>query len=427
MDFNLGLVLSAILLLILASHVGGHLARKLRQPSVIGEILGGLCLGPTLFGFFAPESQAAIFTANPSVATCLSLLYNFGLLLLMFLSGLEIERIGEDRAQLKSASIMAVTGTLIPMGIALLALPWIPLDAYMGPAQSRTALVLVFATAMAVTSLPVISKIFLDLGVMNTRFAKVVLSSSLLDDFLHYVLLAVALNAAGDAGSRPDWLNRFFEGKSLVTVTVVECGIHFAFVVSCMTWLQHFYRLFKPVLGFLKQTSPVALLLVILVSVSLFGLAFGVPPVLSAFAAGLLATRITEFSAEDRRNLAAFSSSFFIQIFFAMVGLKLNLIRDFDPIFFVVFLLAATGIKMLSVWVGARLSGVRNKTAVDLAVTMNARGGPGIVLASAALEGGIVNAKLYVSLVLLALVTSGLAGAWLESSLQKGRLNPNEI
>jgi Kef-type K+ transport system membrane component KefB len=112
--------------------------------------------------------------------------------------------------------------------------------------------------------------------------------------------------------------------------------------------------------------------------------------------------------------IKSFSLAFFIPLYFALIGFGLDLIHGFSPVFFLVFLVAACGIKALSVYAGARVAGETNGSSWNLAVAMNARGGPGIVVASTAFTAGIIAQPFYAVLVLLAIVTSLLAGAWLE-------------
>jgi Kef-type K+ transport system membrane component KefB len=109
-----------------------------------------------------------------------------------------------------------------------------------------------------------------------------------------------------------------------------------------------------------------------------------------------------------------FSLAFFIPIYFAGVGMQLDLINDFDIVFFVLFFLLATVVKAFSVWAGARVVGESNSTAVNLAVALNARGGPGIVLATVTLSAGVINGTFFTAIVVLSIVTSLLAGVWLD-------------
>ena len=112
--------------------------------------------------------------------------------------------------------------------------------------------------------------------------------------------------------------------------------------------------------------------------------------------------------------LTSFALAFFIPIYFAMIGLGLDLVHGFSVVFFAGFLFAACAIKAVSVFAGARLAGETSRLSLNLAVAMNARGGPGIVVASTAFAAGIISQPFYAVLVLLAIVTSLAAGAWLD-------------
>jgi Kef-type K+ transport system membrane component KefB len=136
--------------------------------------------------------------------------------------------------------------------------------------------------------------------------------------------------------------------------------------------------------------------------------------------AGIVTSKAAEEPERPRRAIAAFSFGFFIPIYFAIVGLKLDLVRSFPLRFFVPLLLFACTVKALSIYAGARLAGEPRASALNLAVAMNARGGPGIVLASLAYEARIVNESFYAILVMLSLATSLLAGSWLEAVVRRG-------
>ena len=114
------------------------------------------------------------------------------------------------------------------------------------------------------------------------------------------------------------------------------------------------------------------------------------------------------------------SFAFFIPVYFAIVGLKLDLVKAFSWQLLVLFLVGTCIVKILSVSLAGRLAGFRGLDLVNLALTTNARGGPGIVLASVAFDAGIINAKFYTALVLVAVITSQFAGAWLEYVLHRG-------
>jgi Kef-type K+ transport system membrane component KefB len=147
----------------------------------------------------------------------------------------------------------------------------------------------------------------------------------------------------------------------------------------------------------------------------------GVIPLFGAFLAGIaIGSSGRDGAAEARETIRAFSLAFFVPVYFAIVGLRLDLLHEFSPLFFGLFFAVACAAKAASVWAGARLAGESDRGAFNLAVALNARGGPGIVLASVAFDAAIISQQFYAVLVLLAILTSLLAGAWLEREVRGG-------
>jgi Kef-type K+ transport system membrane component KefB len=146
-----------------------------------------------------------------------------------------------------------------------------------------------------------------------------------------------------------------------------------------------------------------------------------VSPIFGAMLAGILAGDLHGDAEHVRQTIQGFAYAVFIPVYFAVVGLRLDLAHHFEPLFFIFFLAFACLVKTASAYAGARLAGEGRAGARNLAVALNARGGPGIVLASVAFDAGIIDLAFYTTLVMLALVTSVLAGSWLEATLRRGR------
>ncbi len=411
-------LLVALGLVLAAAHGVGYLFRKLRQPQVIGEIIGGLLLGPTVLGALAPPLQHRLFEGTPSTWFVLGAMYQFGLLLLMFCSGLEM-RSTFQTAERKTVAIITVCGVAVPLLLVVALRNYVSLDAHLGAARNETALLVVLAIAVAVTSIPVISRIFFDLGIIETAFARIVLSIAVIEDVLLYVLLAMALSlVAGGQESNfglPAMLG--LEGASPAALGYHVSATVAFFVVAALA---------APALGrprswrWVREINPVTLQLVLLLGITGVALFLGIAPMLGAFVAGIAAHRATQKAARSRATIKNFSFAFFVPIYFAIVGLRLDLVRYFDPLFFVVFFVFACAVKLACTYLGGRLAGESNWGAWNLAVALNARGGPGIVLASVAFDAKIINEGLYASLVMLAILTSSLAGAWLEAVVRRG-------
>lgn len=392
--------LAALLVLLVASQLLGGLFQRLRQPRVIGEILGGLLCGPTVLGAISPHAHRALFNNSLPQQRSLTFVFWLGLLLLMFCSGLEAQNVS-SRSEWRTALWLTGTGTVLPLAFGWAVAANMDFGAFFGPRASATSFGLILAMAIAVTSIPVISKILFDLGLIRTGFARVVLTTAMIEDLLLWVLLSITLGITGRGHVTPLLLARG------VLVTVAFCAF-------CLL-LGH--RIFDGITGarwnpFSSSAEGMPVVFVFLVAVVVAHV-LGVNPIFGAFLAGRIVGTSERIAPATRQQIVGFSFAMFIPIYFASVGLKLDLRHSFSPKAFLLILAFACAVKAGAAFVGATLSGQRVAQSVHLAVAMNARGGPGIVLATVAVDAKLINADFYAILVMLSLATSQLAGWWL--------------
>jgi len=189
-------------------------------------------------------------------------------------------------------------------------------------------------------------------------------------------------------------------------------------------------RINKSRFNVLARQSPVAYAIAVLLAYCVVAGALDVSVVFAAFLAGFAVVhKKRRLFSEALDAIAKVSFAFFIPVYFAIVGLKLDLVRGFSWRMLGIFLLGSCAIKVMSVSLAGRCAGFRGLDLLNLAITTNARGGPGIVLASVAFDAGIISPQFYTTLVLAAVVTSQLAGAWLDWILGSGRslLSPGDV
>jgi Kef-type K+ transport system membrane component KefB len=409
-------------LLVIAAHAVGHLLVLLRQPRVIGEIMGGLLLGPTVLGVVLPSWHDALFPETGASAAVLGWSYQLGLLLLMFCSGAEMRtafRAGEGRV----VGLVAVMGVTVPFVAALALFVTIEPTGLTGPAANETAVTLVFALAVAVTSIPVISRIMVDLGIIDTSFARVVLGVAVLEDLAVYVVLALALGMASAPADPVFGLPAVLglEPGSVGSMTFHAAATGAFLMVMALGGASLFRWLGTSRWNLVASSSPIAFHLVFLFGGVLVSLWLGITPIFGAFMAGIATSSATDTaSVQARESIKAFSFAYFVPVYFAIVGAQLDLLHSFQPWFFCWFVVFACVVKTTSAYAGARLAGEPRTSSRYIALATNARGGPGIVLASVAFGAGIVSEQFYTSLVLLAIVTSVVAGSWLGRVVRSG-------
>lgn len=415
-DVDLARLLVALAVLLTVAHGCGGLFARFGQPPAIGEILGGILLGPTLLATVAPGVQHWIFPRDGMTAAALGAIYQLGLLLLMFAAGAEMRRLLQRNA-VRTVALIAGFGMILPFAAGLGLVAALGVKHFIGPAGNHAALILVFGMATAVTSIPVISRIMHDLNLLPTRFARIVLSAAVIEDIVLYVVLAVAIGLVQTGKGASFGIPAAIHIHTIAQNSVYHTIAAVIFLVLALGFGGSAYKVLCGLrVNVLAQRSPVAFQLLWMLALSAAALAAGLVPLYGAFVAGIAVAVADDSLAvrQDRNALSGVSFGFFVPVYFALIGLQLDLIHHFDPMFFVGFLVFACIAKAASVYLGARLSREDRFTSWSLAVAMNARGGPGIVLASTTYAAGIINQAFFVSLVMLSVMTSLLAGSWLE-------------
>jgi Kef-type K+ transport system membrane component KefB len=268
-------------------------------------------------------------------------------------------------------------------------------------------LTLVLAIAVAVTSIPVISKILHDLNILHTRFARLVLGVAVLEDIGLWAVLALA-TALSKSGAVP---------QAEIIRHVLAAIVFFA--VGLFVAPPILRRLNRARWNVLARTSPIGYTMAVLLGYVGLAATLDVSLVFAAFLAGFAIVYDKEFTGEAIEAISKFSFAVFIPVYFAVVGYRLDLAHGFPFLLLAVFLFASCALKLVAAGSGARLAGFNWFGSLNLAAALNARGGPGIVLASVAFDAGIINVRFYTVLVVAAVLTSQAAGAWLDYLLKK--------
>ncbi len=391
--------LIALSLLLLSAYSIGTLMEKIKAPRVVGEITGGILLGGTCLYYFFPEFISGIFMAYEAEGKVLNIFYQMGLILLMFLSGYNT-KLEVDKSNSKTIFFIFLGATVLPMAGAI---PFIGMfkENFIGEVGNEISFALVFTIGIAITSIPVISKIFFDMGIMNTRFSNTVLTVSTFQDLILWILLNAATRIASTGELKlPD----------MILVVVFTIGL---FVVAKLVSDHVHTRDMKIKTITFYSVSFVILLLVCAVLYN-----FGINIMYAAFLVGYVVKSfvgdVEDSDAKKRMTaLGDFAFSFFVPIYFALVGIQINLIHDFSVVRFVLFFAIAFGLEAAGTLIMAQFTNLNTGTKINFAITMNARGGPGIVLATVAYSYKIISVEFFTVLILTTMLSSLIAGYWL--------------
>lgn len=372
----------------------GELMKKLKMPTVLGELLAGVLLGPTILGTFAPHAFDWLFHLPINAALALDGLMSLSVIFLLFVVGMEIE-VKEIAKQGKAVSWLGSLGVIVP-GIIGAAVGWLIYE-MSGVTVSQPLFAAFLGAALSISALPVIARILLDLKLLKTPLGNLTIAVSTINDAVGWMLFIVVLSLSGLAHQN-------------VSIGV-SLGFTLGLGILAVTLLP---KIFDFILGFVaRRLSPggvIGFAVVMMLVLALVTEYVGIHAVFGAFAAGIAVSESKHFTHEMKHSIMEFTSHILAPLFFAAVGLKVNFFQSFDLTMVIIILAAAYVSKMLAGWLGGRLSGLsfRESTAVGLGIA--ARGGMGIILASIALESRFITPALFTALVVMAIVTSVTAG-----------------
>ena len=393
-------------LLIGTARLLGELARALHQPAILGELLAGVLLGPTVFGALSPEWQGILFPLEGPNSIVLHGISTLAIVLFLLVAGLEVD-LSIVWQQGRSALKVGVLGTLVPFVFGLLG-AWVIPD-WLGRPESGDPLIfaLFLATAMSISALPVIAKTLMDLNLYRTDLGMVVVSAAIFNDLIGFTLFAIILGMIGAHGT----------GLSIVS-TIMLTLLFAALVLTVGRWFVHWSL---PVLQ--AYTHWPAGVLGFIVTLGLFGAAFtefiGIHAIFGSFIVGVAIGASPHMHERTRVLLEEFVSFIFAPVFFASIGLRVNFVTHFNLSLVVLLLVLACVGKLLGAVGGARWGGMPARQAWAVGYAMNARGAMEIILGLLALEAGIIRQPLFVALVVMAIVTSAMSGPLMRWVLQQ--------
>lgn len=394
----------ALSLLLAGAYLCGKAMEAIKAPKVVGEILGGMLFGGTFLHHFFPELVESVFLAYPEEGKVLNLFYQMGLIFLMFSAGFNT-RIDLDKNNRRVAGCVFIGATILPM---LGAIPFSGMfrQYFIGEKANGNSFLLVFVIGVAITSIPVISKIFFDMGVMNTPFANTVLTVSTFQDLCLWILLNAATRMAS-AG----------EVKLLDMLLVIFFTL--GMFAAAKLAADHLHHL-RCRLGKATDFYTVSFIVLLFASAVLYR--FGINIMYSAFLVGYLVKAVSQDDPKASQRMEAvanFSFSLFVPIYFALVGIQLNLWHNFSLGRFLLFFLIAFGLEAAGTMLMLLFTNLKKQVILNFAITMNARGGPGIVLATVAYSYRIINVEFFTVLILTTMLSSMLAGYWLRRQQKK--------
>ena len=382
----------------------GYLMKRLAQPVVLGEIIGGILLGPTLLGSFCPDVYLMLFPDDKAIVAGMAALLKIGLLFFMFAAGLEVNLVHFKQSK-KLITMTSLCGGILPFALGFGMVMLSP--TLWGQSDRLFLFALFMGTALSISALPVIARILMELDLIGSRIGMTIMTSAMVNDWFGWILFAFLLRQLGHG----DVEEGVFTTLALVlayTVTVLALG-RWVILPAMNT------RLFKDWPGGLL--SFVALLIML---AAIGAEKVGINAFFGAFLVGMAFSQGHDPEQEKTINsmIQPFALTFFAPLYFVSVGLKANFSSQLDvTLCGLIFLIACVG-KIVGAGFGAHMGGMKWRDALAVGVGLNARGAIEIILASIALEYHLIDQRIFVALVLMAFLTTLLSSAMLKYLLK---------
>jgi len=401
-------------IIILTCRVVGWLGQKLlAQPQVVGEMIAGVILGPSLFGLFFPDIQAAVFPKETK-----NVLYTgaqLGVGLYMFLVGTTLQ-LDHFKSKAKSAVSVSAAGIIVPFLIAVAITPWLlTIPGLFAPGISHFNATLFMGACIALTAFPMLARIINERGLANTSLGTLSLTAGAFDDAVSWCVLAVVLATFG--------------GGPGVAVLAIGGAIIYAIFIML------FGRKLLAPLGRIVEREGEMSLTVLGITLALFCLscflmdAIGIHAIFGGFILGAVMPRGL-FAAELKKKVEPLAVILLLPMFFTYSGLntRMDMVNSIDLLLIALAILAASILaKFGACYVAARIAGEDNRTALGIGALMNSRGLMELIIINIGLQKGIIGPTLFSMLVLMAIVTTMMASPLFEAVYGKKARESGEL
>ena len=403
-------------LLLLVGRLMGEAAQRIGQPAVMGQLIGGLLLGPSLLGLVWPSAQHALFPDTPAQKSMIDAVSQLGILMLLLLTGMEtdlqlVRRVG------RAAVTVAIAGVTLPFICGFALGEMLPAEFLPRP-DARLVTAIFLGTALSISSVKIVAMVVREMNFMRRDLGQIIVASAILEDTIGWVIIAVAFGLAS-AGTIDVWtVARAILGTALFMAASFTIGRRIVF--SLIRWAND---------NFKSEFPVITTILVIMVAMALTTQLIGVNTVLGAFVAGILIGESPILTRHIDEQLRGLIVALFMPIFFGMAGLSadLTVLKSPDLALLTVglILIASVG-KFSGAFLGGKLGGLSGAESLALGCAMNARGSTEVIVASIGLSVGVLTKNLFTLIVTMAIITTMAMPAMLRWALKRLPLRKKE-
>jgi Kef-type K+ transport system membrane component KefB/nucleotide-binding universal stress UspA family protein len=390
------LFIAEILALMIVGRLLGEAMLRLRQPAVMGQLIAGLILGPSLFGLLLPDVQHALFPKNAEQKAMIDAIAQFGVLLLLLLTGMETDL--KLVRQTGRASIFAsLMGVIVPFACGVALGELLP-DSMLPDPGKRLITSLFLGTALSIASVKIVALVVAEMKFTRRVVGQVILASAIIDDSVGWIIVSIIFSLALHGSVDPWSLAQSIAGTLAFMAASFTIGRRIVFTI--IRWVND---------TFVSEFAVITAILVIMGGMALITHAIGVHTVLGAFVAGILVGESPILTRHIDEQLRGLITAFFAPVFFGIAGLSADLTILADPHIALLtaglIVIASLG-KFGGAFLGAELGGLTRREGFALACGMNARGSTEVIIATVGLSMGALNQNLFTMIVAMAVITT---------------------
>ena len=409
-------LVAEVVLLLLVGRGLGELMQRLGQPAVIGQLLAGLILGPSLFGWLWPHAHDLIFPKSPEQKSLIAGISTMGVMMLLLLTGMEtdlklVRRVGGP------AVIVTAAGVAVPF-ICGFALGELLPDSILAEPGRRVVAALFLGTALSISSIKIVAMVVREMNFMRRNLGQIIVASAIMEDTVGWVIVSLTLGIAAAHGIELSSLAATVVGTALFLAFSYTIGRRLVFWL--IRWVND---------TFVSEYAVVTAILAVMCVMALITQAIGVNTVLGAFVAGVLVGESPILSQHIEDQLRGFITAFMMPIFFGMSGLSADLTILGDPRLAALtaglVAIASLG-KFGGALGGGLLSGLSGRESFALGCAMNARGSTEVIVASIGLAMGALTQNLYTMIVTMAVLTTMAMPPMLRGALRRVPMGAEE-
>ncbi|HZO21988.1 MAG TPA: cation:proton antiporter [Steroidobacteraceae bacterium] len=413
---SVAVFLAQIITLLVCGRFFGELMQRIGQPPVMGQLIGGILLGPSVLGMISPALWHSLFPPGAAQHAMLDAIAQLGILLLLLVTGMETD-LSVFRDARRTAISISLTGILVPFICGVILGSLVP-DSILPANGQRLITTLFLGTALSISSVKIVALVVRELGFLRRTVGQVIVAAAIIDDTIGWIIMSVIFGLALHGSIDLATLSRSVLGTALFLVVSFTVGRRLVFML--IRWANDHIQSELPV---------IAVILAVTGLMALLTSAIGVHLVLGAFVAGILIGQSPILTRHIGEQLRGLIIALFMPVFFGLAGLTTDVstLARSDMLLLTagMIVLASIG-KFTGAFLGGRIGGLTYTESLAVGCGMNARGSTEVIVASVGLSIGALNQSLFTAIVAMAIITTMSMPPLLKWALQRIPMSPEE-